>query len=85
MHGLHRRAALTPDKLSNEARSWHAENVANMLENPVSPTMRLEDTASFAWADGSNATCLQATRDLVVPNSDGLVILKVCEDVTPLV
>ena len=56
-----------------------------MLENPVSPTMRLEDTACFAWADGSNATRLQATRDVVVPNSDGLAILKVFDDVTPLV
>ena len=54
-----------------------AENVANMLENPVSPTMRLVDPAAFAWLDGSNATALQATKDLHVPQADGLIVLKV--------
>lgn len=48
-----------------------------MLENPVSPTMRLVDTASFAWLDGSSGTALQATRDLSVPQADGLMVLKV--------
>lgn len=48
-----------------------------MLENPVSPTMRLVDTASFAWLDGSSATALQATKDLSVPQADGLMVLKV--------
>lgn len=48
-----------------------------MLENPVSPTMRLVDPAAFAWLDGSSATALQASRDLSVPQADGLMVLKV--------
>ena len=63
--------------LCKEVHTCCAENVANMLENPVSPTTRLVDEASVAWLDGSSATVLQAARDLNVPNADGLTILKV--------
>lgn len=48
-----------------------------MLENPVSPTMRLVDKASLVRADGPSATTVQATRDIVIPDSDGLVVPKV--------
>ena len=64
-------------RLCREANACRAENVANMLENPVSPTMRLVDEASVAWLDGSSAIFLQATTDLNVPNADGLTVLKV--------
>ena len=39
--------------------------------------MRLVDEVSIAWLGGSSATVLQATRDLIVPNADGLTVLKV--------
>ena len=39
--------------------------------------MRLADKASIAWLDGSSASVLQATKDLNVPNADGLMVLKV--------
>ena len=64
-------------RFCKKAHPCRAENVANMLENPVSPTMRLVDQASIAWLDGCSATGLQATRDLDVPNADGLTVLKV--------
>lgn len=56
-----------------------AENVANMLENPVSPTMRLaeSDKASFAKTDTPNGMFIHATKDIVIPLADGLVVPEV--------
>lgn len=47
-----------------------------MLEASVSPTTRLANRAPLAWRD---ETHIQTTEDLSVPNSDGLVIRKVCK------
>lgn len=63
-----------------------AENVANMLENPVSPTMRLSesDKASFVKTDSPGGMFLQATKDIVIPLSDGLVVPEVINAVCSL-
>ena len=54
-----------------------AENVANMLENCISPTMRVTNSGMLAWLD-EEQTMVQATQDIAVPNSDGLFAPKVC-------
>lgn len=46
-----------------------------MLENQIPPTMRITKSGSISWV-GDDTSMVQATADIAIPNSDGLLVLQ---------